>query len=328
MPARERAAGPGQHADPQVVGRVQLVDRGGHALGDGAGRAAFFASGRLIVMTRTPSRRSTSTSSATVLLPSSVLPSAAATAPAARSRPPRRSVKPQSASTSRVSAPRPAAARRGPRPGCGRTAAPAPAGPRRPARRTCRGRPGAGAPAPRAGPSTGVTQASVPAKSRGPLVAGPGGERLGERAGGAPASARGRTGRGSVAGRGRAPRAARRRTAAPARRPPRAGRRRRRRCRRTGAPPSSRLAPARVPPQPRAEQPVDHRDQRARAVDHRGVDDLARGRWSRARTARRGRRRARNIDAAAEVADEVQRRHRALVRRPDGVQGAGQARGS
>ena len=59
MPA-QKPAGAGDDADAQVVLGVELVERRGHAVGD-APLTALRASGRLIVMTRMPSRSSVRT---------------------------------------------------------------------------------------------------------------------------------------------------------------------------------------------------------------------------------------------------------------------------
>ena len=78
-----------------------------------------------------------------------------------------------------------------------------------------------------------------------------------------------------------------------------------------------------VLPQPDAEHPVDHRDQGARAVDHRRVDHLAPA-AGRPLEQRREDPDDQEHRAPAEVRPHVQRRH-GLVRGTDRVQGAGQA---
>ena len=73
-----------------------------------------------------------------------------------------------------------------------------------------------------------------------------------------------------------------------------------------------------------ADHGEEHRHQRRRAVHHRRVDDLA---LARARRFQHPAHQAvgQQHAAAAEIADEIQRRHRLAARFADGVQGAGKA---
>ena len=272
-------------------------------------------------MTWTPSRRSTSTSFGHRVSSSSV--ACRATAPAStQPRRPRRRRSPRPPAPrgcprrAARGAPRTAPGvreNRGAGAGCGR----------RRARRRCRARPGAGGRAPRRGRAPGVTQASVPAKSA----------AHSSRVRVANASAIRRRCSGQCARRAGAPGSAPVRPEPVEQRGvelrlqradgdvPAVGARvgvveRRPAVEQVGRPP--------VPPEPGAEQPVDHGDQRAGAVDHRRVDDLPAAAGRRARAARPGSPTTRNIEPPPKSAPMFSGGD-GLVRRPDGVQGAGQA---
>ena len=76
-------------------------------------------------------------------------------------------------------------------------------------------------------------------------------------------------------------------------------------------------------PLARGEEAGEHRRQQRGAVDHRRIDDLAAAAPARLDQAAGDAERQEHA-AAAEVADEIERRHRRFVGAADGVQHAGQ----